>query len=52
MPGKPGVLSADEHAGVQHDGRQEAELTLCETERGEKLGALGCRLVKPQHIRR
>jgi hypothetical protein len=47
-----GVLPADEHAGVQHHSRQEASLTLCETERQEDLGALGCRLVRLQHVRR
>ena len=51
-PGERGVLPTDEHAGVQHDARQEASLTLCETERQEDLNALGCRLVRLQHIRR
>ena len=50
--GERGVLPADEHAGVQHDGRQEASLTLCETERHEDPDALGCRLVRPRDIRR
>lgn len=51
-PGERGVLPADEHAGVQHDARQEASLTFCETERQEELNWLGCRLVRLQHIRR
>jgi len=42
------VLSADEHAGVEHDRRrQEASLTLCQIERHEDLSALGCRRVRP-----
>jgi hypothetical protein len=45
-----GVLPADEHAGVQHDSRQEASLTLCETEWHENVNALGCRRVRLQHI--
>jgi hypothetical protein len=49
--GESGVLPADEHAGVQHDGREEASLTLCETERYETLNALRCLLVQPQHSR-
>jgi hypothetical protein len=32
-PGERGVLSADEHAGVQHHGYKEATLTIGETER-------------------
>ena len=46
------VLPADEYAGVQHDGCQEASLTLCETERHENLNALGCRRVSLQYIGR
>jgi hypothetical protein len=47
-----GVLPSDEHAGVQHDGCQEASLTHCETERHQNLAALGCRLLCPQQIHR
>jgi hypothetical protein len=43
-------LAADEQAGVQHDSRQEASLTLCETERDEDLSGLDCRPVGLQHI--
>jgi hypothetical protein len=45
------VLPSDKHAGVQHDGRQEASLTLSETERHEDFGVLGCRLLRRQCIR-
>jgi hypothetical protein len=48
--GERRVLSADEHAEVQHDGRQEASLTLCETERHEDLSRFGCRLFRPKCI--
>jgi hypothetical protein len=50
--GERSILPADEHAGVQHDGNQEASLTLCETERLEDLRALGCRLIRRSCIRR
>ena len=39
--GERRVLSADEHAGVQHHGHQEASLTLCEAERPERSIVLG-----------
>ena len=39
-------MPADEHAGVQHHSRQEASLTLCETERNEDLRSLGRRFVR------
>jgi hypothetical protein len=50
--GERSVLATDKHAGVQHDRRPEACLALCDTERGEKLGALDCRLVGPRKMRR
>jgi hypothetical protein len=46
------VLPADKHSGVQHDSRQEASLTLCETKGDESLDALTCGLVRLQHVRR
>jgi hypothetical protein len=51
-PGERRVLPADEDASVQHDGRQEASLTLCETEMAEKLGRSVVAWFGPREIRR
>jgi hypothetical protein len=40
-PGERGVLPADEHARVQHDGNEETRLPLSKTERFDGSSAFG-----------